>query len=784
MIRARWRPCNSSRPSSRSGAASTRRATSRSGAATRSSSRTNSGRPRTSSPRTTCAPAPAPSSRRSPPAPTTSRSCSRPRRSRARRSMRVFAEEGLGCDVASGGELALALARRLYPARASTCTATPSRSTSCAPRARRASATSSIDNLDEIDAPRAGRRAGRPRLAAGLDPRHARRPRRHARQDLDGADRLEVRAHRSRRPRRDRAPQSQRPPRPRGRAHAHRLADPRARAVPRGRRGDRRPARRFARSTSAAASASPTRASRSRRGSTTTSTPRSQAVRDVFGEGVRVVDEPGRALVANSTVTLYTVQSVKTNVSTYVAVDGGMSDNLRPMLYGARYEAHDAVAAGNRRRPVQARGQALRVRRRDRGGCAPAGPEGGRRDRHARHRRLRLRHGQHLQRHPARRPSSSCRTATRASSCAASAPRSSSSAMSDQVFRIGLLGRGTVGGAFAELLPARAAHIEAITGHAARDHAASCARSEGDFDEILAGSDLVVEVIGGIEPARDYVLRAMRAGKHVVTANKQLLSQHGEELWALRARERRPAALRSRGRRRRARSSASSASRSPPPTSSASTASSTARPTTSSARWRATGCSYDEALADAQRLGYAEADPTEDVNGKDAAAKMAIIARLAFDTPVHLDQVTLRGHRAHHRRRHGVRARARPRAEAARDGRAGRRRPQRPRPSGVPLRQPPAGERRRPVQRRHDRVRVDHRDHAERPGRRRPADRERRPGRRHQRDDPAGLDARGHAGAGDHPATSSRPSTCTWRSPTGPACSPRSRRSSACRARR
>jgi diaminopimelate decarboxylase len=68
-----------------------------------------------------------------------------------------------------------------------------------------------------------------------------------------------------------------------------------------------------------------------------------QAVRDVFGEGVRVVDEPGRALVANSTVTLYTVQSVKRNVSTYVAVDGGMSDNLRPMLYAARYEAHAAA---------------------------------------------------------------------------------------------------------------------------------------------------------------------------------------------------------------------------------------------------------------------------------------------------------------------------------------------------------------------------------------------------------------------------------------------------------
>jgi diaminopimelate decarboxylase len=54
---------------------------------------------------------------------------------------------------------------------------------------------------------------------------------------------------------------------------------------------------------------------------------------------VRLLLEPGRALVANSAVTLYTVQTVKRNVSTWVAVDGGMSDNLRPMLYGARYEA-------------------------------------------------------------------------------------------------------------------------------------------------------------------------------------------------------------------------------------------------------------------------------------------------------------------------------------------------------------------------------------------------------------------------------------------------------------
>lgn len=58
-----------------------------------------------------------------------------------------------------------------------------------------------------------------------------------------------------------------------------------------------------------------------------------------LGTDKRLLLEPGRALVANSTVTLYSVETVKRNVSTWVAVDGGMSDNLRPMLYGAAYEA-------------------------------------------------------------------------------------------------------------------------------------------------------------------------------------------------------------------------------------------------------------------------------------------------------------------------------------------------------------------------------------------------------------------------------------------------------------
>jgi diaminopimelate decarboxylase len=63
------------------------------------------------------------------------------------------------------------------------------------------------------------------------------------------------------------------------------------------------------------------------------------ATHDLLGSDKRLLLEPGRALVANSTVTMYTVQTIKRNVSTWVAVDGGMSDNLRPMLYGSVYEA-------------------------------------------------------------------------------------------------------------------------------------------------------------------------------------------------------------------------------------------------------------------------------------------------------------------------------------------------------------------------------------------------------------------------------------------------------------
>ncbi len=211
----------------------------------------------------------------------------------------------------------------------------------------------------------------------------------------------------------------------------------------------------------------------------------------------------------------------------------------------------------------------------------------------------------------------------------------------DGGFRIGLLGRGTVGGAFAELLPQQADRIELITG-LRPSISGVLTRSSGSFDEILAEANLIVELIGGIEPAREYVLSAMQSGKHVVTANKQLLSQYGEELWD--AARVNGVQLRFEG----AVAGVVPVIRVIQESLAGATINrvhgivngTTNFILTEMAR---TGMTFDEALADAQRLGYAEADPSEDVDGRDAAAKMAILARLAFDTPVHLDQVRYEG---------------------------------------------------------------------------------------------------------------------------------------------
>jgi homoserine dehydrogenase len=212
--------------------------------------------------------------------------------------------------------------------------------------------------------------------------------------------------------------------------------------------------------------------------------------------------------------------------------------------------------------------------------------------------------------------------------------------VSDSV-RIGVLGRGTVGGAFVELVGERAGAVEAATGRRP-EVVGVLRRSVGDFDEILAASDIVVELIGGTDPARDYVLKALRDGRHVVSANKQLIAQHGDELFD---------AARESGVQLRFEAAVAGVI----PVIRVIQESLAATEITKVfgivngttnfilTEMAKTGASYSDALARAQELGYAEADPSDDVGGADAAAKMAILARLAFHTPVSLGDVAFEG---------------------------------------------------------------------------------------------------------------------------------------------
>src|SRR3954463_1837053 len=207
--------------------------------------------------------------------------------------------------------------------------------------------------------------------------------------------------------------------------------------------------------------------------------------------------------------------------------------------------------------------------------------------------------------------------------------------------RIGLLGRGTVGAAFAELLAERAEAVEAATGRRP-EISGALTRGGGGFESILAGSDLIGELRGETAPAREHVLAALRAGKPVVTANKQLLARHGDELFDV---------ARDAGVQIRFEAAVAGVIPIVRVIQESFGATEIAKVfgivngTTNFilSEMAATGAPYDEVLARAQELGYAEADPTADVNGADAAAKMAILARLAFHTPVRLDQVVYEG---------------------------------------------------------------------------------------------------------------------------------------------
>jgi homoserine dehydrogenase len=218
---------------------------------------------------------------------------------------------------------------------------------------------------------------------------------------------------------------------------------------------------------------------------------------------------------------------------------------------------------------------------------------------------------------------------------------------------VALLGYGTVGSAGDRLLRDQAADIERATGHRlrvvralVRDPAkdrASDVEITTDFAAIRddPGIAVVAEVMGGLHPAGDHVLELLRAGKSVVTANKQLVATRGAELFAAAA---------ERGVQLRFEASVCAAIPVVKVLREALVVSNVHRvlgivngTTNFVLTEMERGSSYQDALAEAQRLGFAEADPTEDVSGKDAAAKMAILATVAFGSRVTFDDVAYVG---------------------------------------------------------------------------------------------------------------------------------------------
>jgi homoserine dehydrogenase len=214
--------------------------------------------------------------------------------------------------------------------------------------------------------------------------------------------------------------------------------------------------------------------------------------------------------------------------------------------------------------------------------------------------------------------------------------------------RVGLLGCGNVGGALARLLYADAARIGARTGLDVQLTAVAVRSKSREREVYLASDvltsdatavvsspkvDVVVEVIGGIEPARTLIITALKSGKPVVTANKELLANCGAELFEAAATAGVDLLF-----------EAAVAGGIP-----------LIRPLRESlagerigrvmgivngttnfilSRMTESGTSYSDALAEAQSLGYAERDPTADVEGFDAAAKAAILANVAFGARV------------------------------------------------------------------------------------------------------------------------------------------------------
>src|SRR5215208_2434764 len=221
---------------------------------------------------------------------------------------------------------------------------------------------------------------------------------------------------------------------------------------------------------------------------------------------------------------------------------------------------------------------------------------------------------------------------------------------------VALLGYGTVGSAVNRLLHENADDIERATGHRLRVVKALVRDPEKerayrpdpevlttDFASIIEDKSiaLVAEVMGGIEPTGEYVLDLLRAGKPVVSANKQLVAQRGAELFE---------AASTGGVQLRFEASVCAAIPVVKVLREALVVTNVHRvlgivngTTNFILTEMERGATYDEALSEAQSRGFAEADPTDDVSGADAAAKMAILATVAFGSRVTLADVDYEG---------------------------------------------------------------------------------------------------------------------------------------------
>ena len=225
-----------------------------------------------------------------------------------------------------------------------------------------------------------------------------------------------------------------------------------------------------------------------------------------------------------------------------------------------------------------------------------------------------------------------------------------------KTIKIGLLGSGTVGSGVVEVLKKNVDEISQKAGTEieikkilVRDLKKKRPHLEGmeltdDINDILKDEDIdiIVELMGGLHPAREYMLRAMKAGKHVVTANKDVVAQFGKDMFDA-AKENRVEFL----------FEASVGGGIPiiTPLKESLTANritevmGIVNGTTNYMLTQMTNCGndYETALREAQELGYAEANPAADVEGYDAARKVAILASLAFSTRVTLDDVSVEG---------------------------------------------------------------------------------------------------------------------------------------------